>query len=120
MDDAQQLPPATPYTAHPVFASIGDGDSELQLVLAGLSKPVYALSEIISGGPHGRTNTYKNIELGLLPTFVSRGRRYAFKLNYGKYLLSLARIGETEGQRHHLARPENRPAHDPHRLETAA
>src|SRR5947209_16850280 len=106
MNALHEVAAAAPYTPHPVFAAIGDDDSELQLVLAGLPRPVYRLSEIISGGPHGRTNTYKNMELGLLPTFVSRGRRYAFKLNYGKYLLSLARIGEMEGRRHHLARPE--------------
>ena len=82
-------------------------------VLPGIRAPVIKLSEVISAGPHGRTKVYHDISAGLLATFVSSGRRFVFAVDYARYLVALRRIGHTEDRRHHLAMPENRPAHDP-------
>jgi hypothetical protein len=98
----------------PIFSNIADDDPEVLRVLSGIRKPVLKLSEVISAGPHGRTTIYQHISNGLLATFVSRGRRFSFAIDYARNLVALRRIGDLEGQRHHLAKAENRPSHDPH------
>jgi hypothetical protein len=97
----------------PIPPSIADDDPEVLRVLASIRKPVLKLSEVISAGPHGRTKVYQDLSTGLLTTFVSSGRRFVFAIDYARYLVALRRIGDLEGRRHHLAKPENRPAHDP-------
>ena len=101
---------------NPLPAHIPDDDLEVRRVLTGISKPVVSISEIITSGPHGRSTVYRHIREGLLTTFVSCGRRYAFAIDFARYLVALRRIGETDRQRHTLAKPENRPRHDPKRL----
>ena len=88
-------------------------DPEVAKVMMGLRKPVYSVTDIIADGPNGRTKTYEHINSELLCSFVSNGRRFVFAADYARYLVALKRIGEAEGSRHHLAKPKNRPAHDP-------
>ena len=98
---------------------IAEDDSEVVRVLLGLRKAVYPISVIVNEGPHGRTRLYEDIEAGLLSTFVSGNRRFAYAIDYAKYLVPLKRIGEAKDSRHHLAKPVNRPAHDPRRQRAA-
>lgn len=98
---------------NPIIADIRDDDPQVIRVLAGLPKPVLKLTEVIEAGPHGRTGVYEDINAGLLVTFTSRGRRFAYAVDYARYLVALRRIGEREGRPHHLAKAENRPARDP-------
>jgi hypothetical protein len=100
---------------HPVIAEIPEDDPELLKILAGIRTPVLRLSEIIESGPHGRQTVYNHIDQDLLLTFVSMHRRFAYAIDYARYLLALKRLGERDGQRHHLAKAENRPRHDPKR-----
>jgi hypothetical protein len=97
---------------NPVIADIRDDDPQVIRVLAGLRKPVLKLTEVIEAGPHGRTGVYEDINAGLLVTFTSRGRRFAYAVDYARYLVALRRVGELEGRPHHLAKAENRPGRD--------
>jgi hypothetical protein len=103
----------TMLNTHPVLANIADDDPEVLKALAGIRTPVVGMSAIIADGPHGRATVYEHIAANLLPTFVSRGRRYVFAVDYARYLVALSHIGRAQGRRHHLTKPENRPAHDP-------
>ena len=98
---------------------IADDDPDVLRVLLGLRKGIYPLSEIISEGLHGRTLVYEHIETGLLSTFVSGNRRCAYAIDVARYWVALKRISEAKGSRHHLAKPSNRPAHDPKRQRAA-
>jgi hypothetical protein len=98
---------------NPVIGDIRDDDPQVIRVLAGLRKPVLKLTEVIEGGPHGRTGVYEDINAGLLVTFTSRGRRFAYAVDYARYLVALRRVGELDRRPHHLAKAEKRPARDP-------
>jgi hypothetical protein len=82
------------WQPHPILAAIQNDDPELAVVLAGIKTPVVSISQMIAGGPHGRTVLYDGINNGLLKTWVSMGKRNAFAHDYAKYLLALKRLDE--------------------------
>ena len=92
------------WKAHPVLSAISNNDPEIDEILRGISKPVLTTPEMIRLGPFGTTTYYDHIKpfekgekadrTGLLKTWISQGRRYAFALDYARYLLTLKRIGE--------------------------
>src|SRR5262249_16956535 len=93
-----------PWRPHPVLESIADDDPELEKILRGITKPAIPMPEIVEDGPFRRTQVYEHagsydqanddIPGGLLRTFAVHGRRFAYALDYAKYLLALKRLGE--------------------------
>ena len=96
-----------PWQPHPILTSIRDDDPDLDKILRLIIKPVLSMGEIVEEGPFGRTMTYahansydnatathESIPGGLLATWIAHGRRFAFALDYAKYLLALKRLEE--------------------------
>jgi hypothetical protein len=108
-----------PWCPHPVLAAISDDDPALQKILRAITKPVLSMVEIVEDGPFRRTMTYahansydnatathESIPGGLLATWIAHGRRFAFALDYAKYLLALKRLGEqARGRDFGITRP---------------
>jgi hypothetical protein len=98
------------WRPNPILAAITDDDPELEAILRGINKPVYSINEMVDGGPFRKTVIYDHArphekredetgkrgrkETGLLRTWTAMGRRYAFALDYARYLLALKRLGE--------------------------
>jgi hypothetical protein len=99
-------------TIHPVLASIQDDDAEVIKALAGIRVALLPVPEMIANGPKRRTGLYDDINRGLLVTCTIGGRRFAYALDYAKYIVALTRLDALEGKTHHLAKCENRPASD--------
>ena len=102
-----------------ILPNIADDDPEVVRVLRSMHKPVYPMAEVIDSGPHGRTIVYQHSNDGLLSSFVSNGRRFVLAVDFARYLIALKRTGDAQSSRHHLAKPSNRPAHDPKRQRAA-
>ena len=103
------------WRPNPALAAIADNDPELEAILRGINKPVYSINEMVDAGPFGKTVIYDHArphekcedetrergdkETGLLRTWTAMGRRYAFALDYARYLLALKRLGEIKKTR---------------------
>jgi hypothetical protein len=99
--------------AHQILASISDDDPEVRKALAGIKSATLPIAEVISSGPFGRTRVYEHIGMGLLITNTICGRRFAYALDYAKYLVALTRFEQFADKVHPWAAPEGRPARDP-------
>jgi len=91
------------WRPHPVLATIPDDDPELTAILPGIKTPVVSINQMLDAGPHRKTVLYDHAKpyaensdrvTGILETWTSMGRRYAFALAYAKYLLCLKLLGE--------------------------
>ncbi len=94
--------------AHPLIVALADDDPDVKKALTGIRRAVMPVAEIFESGPFGRTKSYDDINSGLLVTHTICGRRFAYALDYAKYLVALERRDKAEQRKHVLATEKGR------------